>query len=201
MKKRQLIAFCGAMGSGKTYAADYLIQNFGYTRVKFAKPLKDMLRAIGLTDEHIEGELKDLPCDLLDGRTPRWAMQSLGTEWGRTLISENLWGNLWEKQVESLLQQNKPVVVDDCRFNNEAERVKRLKGSLFLIMTPRSETAEARHPSEVLPTYEYWDGRLENSKDEEFDKYLDVLVRQPKRFEVLGWKTGLPAVNQNGWAR
>ena len=99
----RLVAFCGLMGSGKTYAADYLVQNFGYTRIKFAGVLKDMLRTMGLTDEHIEGELKDLPCDMLDGRTPRWAMQSLGTEWGRTCISENLWGNLWEREVQALL--------------------------------------------------------------------------------------------------
>ena len=88
----RLIAFCGYMGSGKSFAADYLIEKYGYTRVKFAGPLKDMLHTMGLTEEEIEGGDKDKPSDLLCGRTPRWAMQSLGTEWGRECIGENLWG-------------------------------------------------------------------------------------------------------------
>lgn len=71
----KLVGFCGLMGSGKTFAADYLVEKYGYTKVKFAKPLKDMLRAMGLTEEHIEGDLKELPCDLLDGRTIMGSMQ------------------------------------------------------------------------------------------------------------------------------
>mgnify|MGYP003334855467 FL=1 len=184
----RLVAFCGLMGSGKTYAADYLVQNFGYTRVKFAGVLKDMLRTMGLTDEHIEGDLKDLPCELLDGRTPRWAMQSLGTEWGRTCISENLWGNLWEQEVQSLLKKSKSVVVDDCRFDNEVARVKRLRGLVCLITIPTSGTADS-HPSESLPSNP--DVTLINQKNRHFNEMLDTLVGQNNK---------LPKVSQNGWS-
>lgn len=185
--KMSLIAFCGYMGTGKTFAADYLVEEYGYTRVKFAGPLKNMLRTMGLTDEHIEGELKDKPCDLLDGKTPRWAMQSLGTEWGRDLISPNLWGNLWEKEVQELLNQHKQVVVDDCRFDNEVARVKRMKGLVILLTNPTSE--EGAHPSETLPDNP--DITLVNQKNEHLKKMLDTVIGQNK---------SLPKVSQNGWA-
>lgn len=147
----RLIAFCGYMGSGKTFSADYLVEGLSYTRVKFAGPLKDMLRTMGLDDRHIEGELKDKPSKLLCGRTPRWAMQSLGTEWGRDCIGVDLWGNLWEQQVTKLLESGRPVVVDDCRFDNEVMRVKKLGGLVILLKNPTSETGD-KHPSECLPT-------------------------------------------------
>ena len=169
----RLIAFCGYMGSGKTYAADYLVERYGYTRVKFAGPLKNMLRTMGLTDEHIEGDLKDKPCDLLEGRTPRWAMQSLGTEWGRDLISPNLWGNLWEKEVQELMSAGKPVVVDDCRFDNEVARVKRLKGLVCLLTSPTSEQ-DAHHPSEALPSEP--DITMVNQRNHHLDLMLDTLM-------------------------
>lgn len=169
----RLVAFCGYMGSGKTYAADYLIQKYGYTRVKFAGPLKDMLRTMGLTDDHIEGDLKDKPCDLLEGRTPRWAMQSLGTEWGRDCISPNLWGNLWEREVQDLLKKGNPVVVDDCRFDNEVERVKRLKGLVCLLTNPTSEIV-GQHPSEALPQNP--DITMVNQRNEHLKTMLDTLM-------------------------
>jgi hypothetical protein len=146
---KRLIAFAGQMGSGKSYAADYLCREFGYTRVKFASPLKDMLRTLGLTETHIEGELKNKPCELLCGKTPRWAMQTLGTEWGRDLIGNGLWGNIWQQRVEALLRQNRPVVVDDCRFKDEAERVRRMGGTVVLLLD-LSQKPDETHSSEVI---------------------------------------------------
>lgn len=169
----RLIAFCGYMGSGKSFAADYLIEKYGYTRVKFAGPLKDMLRTMGLTEEEIEGGDKDKPSDLLCGRTPRWAMQSLGTEWGRECIGENLWGNLWESQVSELMKNRRPVVVDDCRFDNEVARVKRLGGLVCLLTSKTSGTA-ATHPSENLPSAP--DITMENNHGHELYQMIDALV-------------------------
>lgn len=146
----KLVAFCGYMGSGKTFAADYLVDGLGYTRSKFAGPLKDMLRVMGLNEEEIEGDLKHTPSELLCGRTPRWAMQTLGTEWGRDCIGEDIWGNLWEQRVTTLLAAGMPVVVDDCRFENETQRVKKLGGLVIQLQT-RDSGREDRHRSENLP--------------------------------------------------
>jgi dephospho-CoA kinase len=50
------IGIAGYKGCGKSLVADYLCQARKFEILKFADPLKDMLRAIGLSDSHIEGE-------------------------------------------------------------------------------------------------------------------------------------------------
>ncbi|MFC3206913.1 deoxynucleotide monophosphate kinase [Aquamicrobium soli] len=124
----RVIALSGAAGSGKSTAADYLVRQYGYERIKFAGPLKDAMRALGLTDYHIEGEGKERPCLLLQGKTPRYAMQTIGTQWGRDLIGPHFWVGLWEARANEVLDSGGRVVVDDCRFPNEAEAVRKLGG-------------------------------------------------------------------------
>lgn len=155
----RLVALCGRAGSGKSTAAEYLTSAHGFTLVKFASPLKDMLRAIGLTERHIEGDLKESPCDLLQGKTPRLAMQTLGTEWGRNLIGAHLWVSAWRSRVESLLTQGENVVVDDCRFLNEAAVVRALGG--VVVMLEGRAVDVGLHSSE---TFEFEpDFRIENT--------------------------------------
>ncbi|MBB5414081.1 deoxynucleotide monophosphate kinase family protein [Paraburkholderia atlantica] len=134
--KPQVIALVGNAGAGKSTVADYLIAEHGYHRVKFAGPLKNMLRAIGLDDEEIEGSRKEQPCELLCGKTPRHAMVTLGTEWGRDLIGPEFWTGLWEEEVCAHLNSGLSVVVDDCRFPNELEAVKRRRGEAWHIVRP-----------------------------------------------------------------
>lgn len=123
----RIIALSGPTGSGKSTAAAFL-QDKGYTLVKFAGPLKAMCRAVGLTDEHIEGDLKERPLDWLQGKSPRQFMQLLGTEFGRDCIGPHFWVGLWERAVLDVLDQGGRVVCDDCRFANEADAVRKLGG-------------------------------------------------------------------------
>lgn len=126
-----VVALAGAAGSGKSTAAQYLIRSHGYTRIKFAGPLKAMLAAIGLDDRQIEGDLKELPCDTLSGQSPRHAMQTLGAQWGRDCIGEDFWVNLWKRTVNDVLSAGGRVVTDDCRYPNEAAAVRRLGGDIY----------------------------------------------------------------------
>lgn len=136
----RLIAFTGQAGSGKSTAASALLVH-GWARVKFADPLKDMLRAfyrsVGLTEhriyEKIEGSGKEQPCPYLADTTPRHAMQTLGTDWGRECLGDNVWVNAWHARVRLLLDQGKDVVADDCRFPNEAEAVRLLGGTVVRV--------------------------------------------------------------------
>lgn len=125
-----LLGITGKAGSGKSTAAQVLL-DAGWTRIKFADPLKDMLRAIGLDDRHIEGHLKEVPCDLLRGKTPRWAMQTLGTEWGRECIAQDLWIALARRRIALAMAAGLSVVVDDVRFENEAEVIRELGGMVL----------------------------------------------------------------------
>ena len=126
----KLVGLVGRIGSGKSTVASYLTEQYGFKLVKFADPLKDMLRTIGLDEDQIEGHLKEEPCDLLMGQTPRHAMQTLGTQWGRECIHPQLWTRLWLERVG----QHRLVVTDDCRFPNEAATIRENKGKLIRIV-------------------------------------------------------------------
>jgi hypothetical protein len=125
----RLIGLCGLAGCGKSTAAAYLEQVYGYARVRFADPLKDMMRALGLSEREIEGDLKEVPCEKLGGKTPRYGMQTVGTEWGRELIADDLWIRAWASRLPV-----GPVVAEDCRFQNEAEAIKERGGILIRLV-------------------------------------------------------------------
>ena len=59
-----LIAFTGLAGSGKTAAANYLVNNFGFTKISFADPIKKMAMAYGLDYNSVYDPIKkELPID------------------------------------------------------------------------------------------------------------------------------------------
>jgi len=146
MSGPHLVGITGRAGSGKSAASDALVET-GWIKMKFASPLKDMLRAIGLTDQHIEGDLKEVPCDLLCGQTPRFAMLKLGTEWGRDTIGGDLWINIAAHRIATALAAGMSVVVDDVRFDNEAELIRRLGG--VVLGLERDNVLTIDHKSEA----------------------------------------------------
>lgn len=141
-----LLGITGPAGSGKSTAAQVLV-GAGWARVRMAGPLKAMLRAIGLTDRHLDGDLKELPCDLLQGRTPRHAMQTLGSEWGRALIGPDLWIDLARREIVQTMALGVSVVVDDVRFENEAAMIRALGGMVLGLSRPG--TGGGDHVSEA----------------------------------------------------
>lgn len=138
-----IIGLTGLAGSGKTTAAHRLIDVHGFTRHRMAGPLKTMLHCLGLDERHTDGELKEAPCDLLGGQTPRRAMQTLGTEWGRGLIGPDLWVNAWRATMPT-----GHVVVDDIRFVNEADAVRAAGG--IVVRIDRPGLSAGGHESERL---------------------------------------------------
>lgn len=131
-----VIGLTGLINAGKSTVAQHLMLQYGFVLVKFAQGLKDMMRALGLNESEIEGVLKELPCDKLNGRTPRYAMQTLGTEWGRNHMGQDFWVNLLVQKVH---QMDCNVVIDDCRFPNEAVAVQRdLQGKVWRLVRAAS---------------------------------------------------------------
>ena len=152
----RLIAFTGPAGAGKSTAADALVED-GWVRVKFADPLKNMVRAFyrscGIEDDafiesRIEGAYKEEPDPFLKGRTPRHAMQTLGSEWGRDLIHPEIWIEAWRQRVLLMAHRDLDIVVDDCRFPNEADAVRNLGGRIVEI-TGRGKGLGKKHQSEA----------------------------------------------------
>lgn len=170
---RTVIAFTGLAGAGKSTAAAHLVKRHGFERIRFAGPFKAMMAALGCTPEQIDGSEKETPCDLLGGKTPRHAMQTLGTEWGRDLIVSDLWIRAWRAAVAKV-PAGTPIVIDDCRFPNEAEAVRAAGGILVRIDRPGAGTTSV-HASEQhdLPAVT----TLRNVADEHYLRDLvDTLI-------------------------
>ena len=150
------IGFCGPAGAGKSTAADHLVKHWRFNRVRFAAPLKAMMAALGLTAEQLDGALKEEPTALLCGRTPRQAMQWLGTEWGRNLIADDFWITAWRAAVERTGGFHVPgqgwdrlIVADDVRFANEAKAIRDRGGLVVRIERPGAgSTSGGGHSSE-----------------------------------------------------
>lgn len=129
-----VIGLNGLMNSGKTTVADYLVTHRDFVRLKFSQGLKEMVRALGLNEDEIEGVLKEMPSEKLNGRTPRYAMQTLGTEWGRTHMGQDFWVNLLVQKAHRM-EFGANIVIDDCRFPNEAVAIQRdLQGRVWKLV-------------------------------------------------------------------
>nr|WP_250808757.1 hypothetical protein [Neorhizobium tomejilense] len=142
--KGKLIAlYSDAAGSGKSEVAKVLMAE-GYQSVKFAGPLKDMARGLlrsmgfddGVVERMIEGDLKEAVIPGFRTVTPRQIMQTLGTDWGREAIDQDLWTKVAASKIEKLRGQGVNVVVDDLRFPNEFDLVEELGGFTVKIVRP-----------------------------------------------------------------
>lgn len=159
-----LIGFTGRKGSGKDTAATALTAR-GFHLQKFADPLKDMLRALlrfqGVSEETIErmmeGDLKELETPFLGGRSPRRAMQTLGTEWGREIVNGDLWVNVAVRAAH----QRERVVFADIRFPNESAAIRNAGGCVYRI-TRGALTDDDAHVSERLIDELEVDGEILN---------------------------------------
>jgi hypothetical protein len=112
----------------------------------FAEPIKEAVKVIfGWGDEHVHGDLKDV-VDQHYGVSPRQAMQTLGTEWGRNL-NEQLWLLRADVELQDAVAMDTPLVVTDVRFENEAEWIRNNGGSVIHLSREQA-TGVRKHVSE-----------------------------------------------------
>lgn len=151
LSSSSLIAVIGKKGAGKDTLSEVLFER-GYENVKFAGGLKAMLATLlayqgadeATINRMIEGDLKEVPTPLLQGKTPRHAMQTLGNEWGRELIGEDLWVDAMVKRLDTCPK----AVVTDCRYPNELALL-RERGASAVRVRASDEKSEDGHESEA----------------------------------------------------
>lgn len=118
-----IIALCGPAGSGKSTAAKHLVDVYGAVSVSFAAPLKQMVgRALDFTPEQLYGTQEQKEAiDPRYGHSARWFLQRIGTEGCRRTFGEDFWT---KQTIEYIRRTNHSlVVIEDCRFANEAKAV------------------------------------------------------------------------------
>ena len=176
----RVIGLVGPEGAGKSTCAAILEGRHGYTRLPFAAPLKRMIAALGVHERHLYGtpEDKAAPLPIFGGKSARWAMQTLGTEWGRECIGAGFWGDVWEQHASGLAR----VVADDVRFSNEAERVRRMGGVvLCVVRSPDDFNRAPRHASEDFAAVNFDALVVNNGTLEQLASRLDAAISRPLR--------------------
>jgi hypothetical protein len=142
------------MQAGKSTLAEALIYARGFKRIKMADGLKAMLRALlayqGLDDEgitrRIEGSSKGEASPWLSGHTPRYAMQTLGTQWARDCMGEDFWVEVASSKIHTSIAAGVPVVIDDIRFENEYYMVQMFSAGLMIKVTRPDVDPQANMP-------------------------------------------------------
>lgn len=162
-----LIGITGKARSGKDTAAKVLIEQRGLIKYSFADPMKEGVKVmLGLTDEHVNGDLKEQVIPEL-GVSPRRILQTLGTEWGRDIIRSDLWVVLAQQKWEAIKAATEEtfhggMIVPDVRFEDEAAFIRDNGGLLIHIERKGAQEIEG-HVSEAGVEWRKGDARINNS--------------------------------------
>lgn len=144
-----IIGFTGYMGTGKTTAARYLVDK-GWKLNSFKTSLVEEIEEnfSGLLDE-ISNATKVPRHELFNTKPAllRKLMQEFGTN-VRRYEDENYWISKWESRLDApQVIALERVVVDDVRFENEAEII-RENGGIIVELQLEGDKRKFDHPSE-----------------------------------------------------
>lgn len=148
-----IIGLTGKAGCGKSTIADYLVSKHRFKQFAFADRIRAGLKVMfELDDEDFLPENKEKEIDYL-GVSPRFLMQTLGTEWARKIIGNDVWVKMLGGFDIGNDYSNRPIVITDIRFPNELEMVMNMGGHIWDIHRPDNnplETDRAKHISEQV---------------------------------------------------
>lgn len=141
----RIIGLTGPKGCGKSTFARILEKKYGFEILSFASPIKRMLIAMGIPEHCINDPvMKELPLHDLKV-TPRFLMQTLGTEWMRKTVDDQGWVRVAESRIRAGGQ--KDWVIDDVRFVNECDMIHSHSG--MVVRFNQDQKIEDSHISEA----------------------------------------------------
>jgi len=191
-----LIALNGRLGAGKDTVADRIEHlakdDREIRRLTFAAPLKRSVCALlGITLQELE-DMKLDPTPTIKVKIPSaefpnsWIVRSLtgrqfleryGTEAHRDVFGSDFWLDQAIPKDPFLLNDAKiDWVVTDCRFPNEAQRVRELDGIVVEIVGPDGNEGNG-HPSDTPLPVELVDFVIDNSVHDDNFENLDRQLR------------------------
>lgn len=179
-----LIGFSGKKGSGKSFFADYLVNNKLFIKLSFASPLKEITKILfNLSDEDVKDPIKKELINPKFNASPRELMQWLGTDIMREEFNKkfNYSGSIWidnvKDKVKTLLDNNKDVVIDDVRFQNEVDMIHSLGGIVINLRNDLDNTlnnSTSTHSSENQKLTFNYEFVNDKSYSNTYDIYLNL---------------------------
>ncbi len=179
---KHVIAISGKRGSGKTLLSKNF-EKYGFIRLSLAGELKQRcITDFGLTNEQVNGVFKESPTQYrrTDGSffTPRDIMIRMGT------FYRSIDKDFWLKQLDYSIKNYDRVVIDDIRFTNEIEflkkwhNVKFVRIERFQELNPYKAALDDLSENE-LDSFKEWDYYLSpqcNRVPEDLEKYAEYIV-------------------------
>jgi hypothetical protein len=156
--------YSSAPQSGKSTVANMLKNEYKFEIISFSSPLKYInvyiLVEMGYTHrEAVRLAYKDKEEIIPElQKSSRHIQQTLGTNWGRRMINENIYVNIALRKIE----KNKLYVIDDVRNPNEAMAVRQAGGEIWQIKR-NTVVYNGTHPSEGLLDSIVFDRIIENN--------------------------------------
>lgn len=155
-----IIGLSGYAQTGKDTIANYLIKNYGFTRVAFADPIREAVYKLNpkINIADMRGVSLATAVDSLGWETvkvesedARWLLQRMGTEVGREIFGDNFWV---DQAMKKAVGHDK-VVITDVRYPNELEAILGHSGTVWRVI--KDDTgAVNRHASEsALDGYDF----------------------------------------------
>ena len=140
-----IIGLSGYARSGKDTVAETLIREFGFERVAFADPIREILYAM---NPHVGGErlvpiVDSYGWDVAKSKQEaRELFQSLGYA-----ARQNINPNVWIMAAFGKMRKDKNYVIADVRFRNEANAIREFGGQVWRVERPGVEAVNG-HVSE-----------------------------------------------------
>jgi len=137
-----IVGIVGFAGSGKGAVSDILIRDYQFKRVSFADSVKDLVATMfSWPRELLEGdtkesrEFREIKDEWWSNKfgydvTPRYMLQLMGTEAGRSVFHNDIWIHVAAKRCENIDN----VVLPDTRFPNEIDFIRNAGGFVIRVV-------------------------------------------------------------------
>ena len=137
-----IIGIVGFAGSGKGAVSDVLIRDHAFIKVSFADSVKDIVATMfSWSRELLEGdtkesrEFRETKDEWWSNKfgydvTPRYMLQLMGTEAGRSVFHQDIWVHVAAKRCENVDN----VVIPDTRFPNEINFIRNAGGFVIRVV-------------------------------------------------------------------
>lgn len=167
-EQRIIVGLAGKKRAGKDSIAHVLTSEYGFAHDSFAAPIREFVEK--LTEDYssnvfsIDGD-RETAIDWLGGKSKRQLMQTLGTEWGRDMVSPTLWMDaLWRRTGRATTSFHRLLVISDVRFDDEADFIRSKGGIIIHVVRPGLNGGDG-HVSEYGVHKEDIDATLHNDGD------------------------------------
>ena len=179
----KIIGIAGQLRNGKTSIADFLLPylDSDYSKISFAAPIKKIVCDVfGVTLEFIEKwkPLKEIPPGF--DVPMRDVLVLIGD--GFRKIRSTVW---MDKALEGL---SRSAILDDCRYQNEIDSIKKRNGIIILVWRPEWEN-DSPNESQVRKLINYYiktniDGKVNGINEYPYNQ-INYFIRNNGTIEDL----------------